>query len=184
MSIVGEFRRFATSAKCVFGACCGHACGFRVPGRSFIDVGWLLFANAGRELSSEVLVESLSVPFGSLGADEPSGASFSTAEASAVVVAVSSFGGMLPSSALAASDAGEPPVASCPSPLFEAPAAAPARPSANCPVICRGEANNKKVKTLPDARAESVERGNDFPTRHEWTRDRPPSLCARTPTDH
>ena len=54
----------------------------------------------GRELSSEVLVESLSVPFGSLGADEPSGASFSTAEASAVVVAVSSFGGMLASSAL------------------------------------------------------------------------------------
>jgi hypothetical protein len=78
----------------------------------------------GGELSSAALVELVSELFGSLGADEPSGASFSIAEASAVVVAVSSFGGMLWSSASAASDAGEPPVASCPSPLFEAPAAA------------------------------------------------------------
>ena len=49
------------------------------------DGGGLSLAAVGGELSRCVVVEAVSVPFGSLGADEPSGASLSIAEAPAAV---------------------------------------------------------------------------------------------------
>ena len=151
---------------------------------SSTDVGWLSFANAGRELSSEVLVESLSVPFGSLGADEPSGASFLNGRGvggcrRAVIVR---WDARLVRTGITRRGC----AAGCflCIPLVRGAGGCNSEDFRELPVICGGGGNIPKEKTLLDARAESIERGTDVPTRPELGPQRAPNLCVRAPTDN